>query len=294
MPMFPPNADPAYRRHFSENIKPHLPLPMIGNEFVKVYTRCRYWPRCSNRKCKFVHPVYDCKFDKDCPYDTLCAFRHSSDPVPDNLTGYYRGRRKSKIAGFSTSSRLLPANEECINLYTESDREPKSEPEPQPEPEQKPDAGPEVVGYDTNSIIEIGPKTPKPSPRFNPRLLSPKMKWAQPSNPEHIPVARSLITTTSVKTEAAGLAFQDHELPRWPMERYNYAMSFPNSMFLSNFIAQKQTATSCSLNLEDCGALMSWTNLQENVTLGPSLTVASMKKIWQDIPNSYSRRELAR
>jgi hypothetical protein len=28
--------------------------------------------------------------------------------------------------------------------------------------------------------------------------------------------------------------------------------------------------------------------------LGPSLTVASMKKIWQDIPNSYSRRELAR
>ncbi|KAG2184355.1 hypothetical protein INT44_009370 [Umbelopsis vinacea] len=292
MPMFPPNADPAYRRHFSENIKQHLPLPMIGNEFVKVYTRCRYWPRCSNRKCKFVHPVYDCKFDKDCPYDTLCAFRHSSDPVPDNLTGYYRGRRKTKAAAFSPSSKLPQSNDECINVQTES--EPQSGPEPQPEPEPK--LEPEIVDYGAN--FEVRPLTPKLLTKFNPRLLSPKIKQrAQPRITEFSTEASSFITTsTAVKTESVGLAlmFQDHELPGWPIERNNYASSFPNTMFLSNFLAHKQTPTSSSINFEDCGALMSWTTLQENMTLGPSLTIASMKKIWQDIPNSYSRRELAR
>ncbi|KAI8580907.1 hypothetical protein K450DRAFT_198241 [Umbelopsis ramanniana AG] len=290
MPMFPPNADPAYRRHFTENIKQHLPLPMIGNEFVKVYTRCRYWPRCSNRKCKFVHPVYDCKFDKDCPYDTLCAFRHTSDPVPDNLTGYYRGRRKTKAAAFSPNSKNPQSNDECINEHT------KPEPESWPEPEQETKPEPEIMGSGAN--LEVDPLTPKPRTKFNPRLLSPKIaKRAQPRNTESSTEASSFITTSTAKnTESVSLAlmFQDHELPGWPIERNNYASSFPNSMFLSNFLAQKQTPASSSLNFQDCGTLMSWTTLQENMTLGPNLTVASMKKIWQDIPNSYSRRELAR
>jgi RNA-binding, Nab2-type zinc finger len=296
--MFPPNADPAYRRHFSENIKHHLPLPMIGNEFVKVYTRCRYWPRCSNRKCKFVHPVYDCKFDKDCPYDTLCAFRHSSDPVPENLTGYHRGRRKSKVTAFGPNGKLPSSNDECINGHTELDCGPKPEPEPEsgPEPEQaQPDPEPEIVGF--GASFEVGPSTPKLRTRFNPCLLSPKMKSAKPTYTESNTEASSFFTTpTVVKTKPVDLAlmFQDHELPVWPIERNNYASSFPNSIFLSNFMAQKQTPTSSSMNFEDCGALMSWTRLQENMTLGPSLTVVSMKKIWQEIPNSYSRRELAR
>ncbi|KAH8548710.1 hypothetical protein BGW37DRAFT_544780 [Umbelopsis sp. PMI_123] len=283
MPMFPPNADPAYRRHFSENIKPHLPLPMIGNEFVKVYTRCRYWPRCSNRKCKFVHPVYDCKFDKDCPYDTLCAFRHSSDPVPDNLTGYYRGRRKSKPFAINTNSKLATSNIEGINVWAG--------------PETGIEPTPEIKVVDNDASLKAPPPTPNPSPKLNPLLQPPKIKKVESKKTESKSDARtSTATPTVVKMESVSLAymFQDYELPRWPIERNIYASPFPNTVFLSNLLAQKRPTISSSLNFEDCGELMSWTRSEENTTLGPRLTVAAMKKIWQDIPNSYSRHELAR
>jgi hypothetical protein len=88
--------------------------------------------------------------------------------------------------------------------------------------------------------------------------------------------------------------FDGHK-PSQSNERNIHASPFPNTVFLKQFFGNERFEKSNSLNFEDCGTLMSWSRLEEHMTLGPNLTVASMKKIWQDIPNSCtSRHGLAR
>ncbi|GAB5586977.1 hypothetical protein Unana1_01877 [Umbelopsis nana] len=236
---------------------------MIGNEHVKVYTRCRYWPRCSNRKCKFVHPVYECKFDKNCPYDNLCAFRHSSDPVPENLTGYYRGRRKSKT-GPSNIGRHASSTDDSDNDKKED------------------------VGQVDNQIEE-------PESNCLPDMVDPPNEWEAINARFDLGAAVPMVRNSELESACFAFLTRDLDATEPTIERNVDASPFPNTVFLSRFFGNEQlAASSSSLNFEDCGSLMSWSHLEENTTLGPRLTVASMKKIWQDIPNSYSRPGLAR
>ncbi|OZJ04268.1 hypothetical protein BZG36_02475 [Bifiguratus adelaidae] len=55
--------------------------------------RCRFWPRCTNKNCKFVHPKHPCRNDGHCQFGDKCIYYHSTDPVPSN-DGVIRPRRK--------------------------------------------------------------------------------------------------------------------------------------------------------------------------------------------------------
>ncbi|KAJ2396513.1 hypothetical protein GGI05_001082 [Coemansia sp. RSA 2603] len=41
--------------------------------------RCRFWPSCSNRNCKYVHPSQTCRMYPECAFDTACIYIHPSD-----------------------------------------------------------------------------------------------------------------------------------------------------------------------------------------------------------------------
>ncbi|KAI9286045.1 hypothetical protein BC943DRAFT_359747 [Umbelopsis sp. AD052] len=41
--------------------------------------RCRYWPKCTNKKCKYVHPMYPCRNDPNCKFGERCIYYHAKD-----------------------------------------------------------------------------------------------------------------------------------------------------------------------------------------------------------------------
>ncbi|KAJ2770650.1 hypothetical protein IWQ56_002087 [Coemansia nantahalensis] len=41
--------------------------------------RCRFWPTCSNGKCKYAHPQRACRAYPDCEFGASCIFVHPSD-----------------------------------------------------------------------------------------------------------------------------------------------------------------------------------------------------------------------
>ncbi|KAJ2961367.1 hypothetical protein NQZ79_g3342 [Umbelopsis isabellina] len=277
MPVFPSNCDPAYKKHFAENIKQHLPLPMIGNEFVKVYTRCRYWPRCSNRKCKFVHPVYECKLDKNCPYDTLCAFRHSTDPIPDNLTGYYRGRRKSKqqTGHFTNDLKSTPKKpivHSCEDIVS-----------PQPATSlhtRQISRSPSPMSTDDSS------RCSSPAPIvFSDDSTEPIAALSAPKHEQYFYSQSQL--SHQAKTRPADVLRLIDALPTQTPEpkQPTFEPLFPCIVFLWHVWESRTWMSSNSLNFEDCESLMWWSESEENRILGPNLTLASMKRIWQEVPN---------
>ncbi|KAI9311780.1 hypothetical protein BX666DRAFT_1992337 [Dichotomocladium elegans] len=42
-------------------------------------SRCKFWPNCSNRNCKYKHPVKECRVGDDCQFGDRCMFIHPSD-----------------------------------------------------------------------------------------------------------------------------------------------------------------------------------------------------------------------
>ncbi|CAM0135606.1 hypothetical protein VKS41_005257 [Umbelopsis sp. WA50703] len=273
MPVFPSNCDPAYKKHFAENIKPHLPLPMLGNEFVKVYTRCRYWPRCSNRKCKFVHPVYKCKFDKKCPFDTLCAFRHSTDPIPDNLTGYYRGRRKTKQRAGPTTNAFKSPTEPLVHSCDDRFS---------PQPADSFQAthisrSPSPISTIDSSRSSSPALTESSDGSTEPIFMIPAPKKEHQSYSQPILSRQTKINTASVLQVMDALPTPTQQPESEPL--------FPCIVFLWQFWENRKCMSSNSLNFEDCGSLMWWSESEKNRVLGPNLTLASMKKIWREVPN---------
>lgn len=57
--------------------------------------RCKYWPRCTNKNCKFVHPWQPCRNDRYCQYGEKCIFIHSADGVPIDYIDPMRRKSRS-------------------------------------------------------------------------------------------------------------------------------------------------------------------------------------------------------
>ncbi|KAI9311894.1 hypothetical protein BX666DRAFT_904513 [Dichotomocladium elegans] len=41
--------------------------------------RCKFWPNCSNRNCKYKHPVKECRWGENCQFGDRCMFLHPRD-----------------------------------------------------------------------------------------------------------------------------------------------------------------------------------------------------------------------
>ncbi|KAG0368665.1 hypothetical protein BGZ54_001476, partial [Gamsiella multidivaricata] len=49
---------------------------------AKMKSRCRFWPGCTNKSCKFTHPSLPCRDPENCTFGDRCIFIHPSDPLP--------------------------------------------------------------------------------------------------------------------------------------------------------------------------------------------------------------------
>ncbi|KAG9324951.1 hypothetical protein KVV02_005190 [Mortierella alpina] len=66
-------------------IRTPTPVPRGGTptqEQVKMKSRCRFWPNCTNKSCKFTHPSSPCRDPENCTFGDRCIFIHPSDMKP--------------------------------------------------------------------------------------------------------------------------------------------------------------------------------------------------------------------
>ncbi|KAI8074184.1 hypothetical protein BC940DRAFT_290235 [Gongronella butleri] len=59
-------------------------------------SRCEFWPGCTNKKCKYHHPVMNCRNGDQCAFGKKCAFLHPSDYVDFRQQKQKRKQRKQK------------------------------------------------------------------------------------------------------------------------------------------------------------------------------------------------------
>ncbi|KAJ2122045.1 hypothetical protein IW147_003744 [Coemansia sp. RSA 720] len=74
--------------------------------------RCRFWPACSNRNCKYVHPQQECQAFPQCSFGTNCIYVHPTD-MP-KIHGFISGKasrrakRKTDIVKLNNLECYLP------------------------------------------------------------------------------------------------------------------------------------------------------------------------------------------
>ncbi|KAJ1892547.1 hypothetical protein LPJ66_006281 [Kickxella alabastrina] len=55
--------------------------------------RCRFWPSCSNRNCKYAHPSQTCRAFPNCSFGTNCIYIHPGDVQKINLVISRAGKK---------------------------------------------------------------------------------------------------------------------------------------------------------------------------------------------------------
>ncbi|KAJ2549995.1 hypothetical protein EV175_004231, partial [Coemansia sp. RSA 1933] len=58
--------------------------------------RCRFWPSCSNKNCKYAHPSVMCRMQSNCAYGASCIYIHPSDMNKINAVVTRGNGRRSK------------------------------------------------------------------------------------------------------------------------------------------------------------------------------------------------------
>ncbi|CAO3692116.1 hypothetical protein CU097_008444 [Rhizopus azygosporus] len=69
------------------------------NHLPKMKSRCNYWPNCTNKHCKYWHPVKDCRMGDQCAFRERCMFLH-----PEDYGIVARGKRKNQNKKNNTNS----------------------------------------------------------------------------------------------------------------------------------------------------------------------------------------------
>ncbi|KAI8331218.1 hypothetical protein BC941DRAFT_439337 [Chlamydoabsidia padenii] len=42
-------------------------------------SRCEFWPRCTNKRCRYYHPFTECRNGNQCQFGNKCIFLHPKD-----------------------------------------------------------------------------------------------------------------------------------------------------------------------------------------------------------------------
>ncbi|PIA13442.1 hypothetical protein COEREDRAFT_94554 [Coemansia reversa NRRL 1564] len=77
----------------------------LNNDAKPFKRRCRFWPSCSNGKCKYTHPQQQCHMYPNCAFGGSCIYVHPSDVQKINSViagkGARRAKRKNDIIKFN-------------------------------------------------------------------------------------------------------------------------------------------------------------------------------------------------
>ncbi|KAG0071693.1 hypothetical protein BGZ89_009780 [Linnemannia elongata] len=90
----------------SATVAPAKPNGTVANgtpaaEPIKMKSRCRFWPNCTNKSCKFTHPSTYCRDPENCSFGDRCNFIHPNDMTarPPRDKGDKKGARRQTAAG---------------------------------------------------------------------------------------------------------------------------------------------------------------------------------------------------
>ncbi|KAJ2808843.1 DNA replication factor C complex subunit Rfc1 [Coemansia guatemalensis] len=93
----------------AQGVEPDLPAELTSqpsNDDTKPFKRrCRFWPTCSNGKCKYTHPRERCHMYPNCAFGSSCIYVHPGDMQKINSViagkGARRAKRKNDIIKFN-------------------------------------------------------------------------------------------------------------------------------------------------------------------------------------------------
>ncbi|KAI8321287.1 hypothetical protein GQ54DRAFT_298099 [Martensiomyces pterosporus] len=61
-----------------------------------VHRRCRFWPSCNNKNCKYVHPSRTCRMYPSCSFGVNCIYIHPTDAQKISIVLSRGSSRRSK------------------------------------------------------------------------------------------------------------------------------------------------------------------------------------------------------
>ncbi|KAF9428414.1 hypothetical protein BGZ94_002473 [Podila epigama] len=96
-PEFTPTWWSAPRYTPAPIARPRNTTTTRSEEPAKLKSRCRFWPKCTNKSCKFVHPTITCRDPANCSFGERCIFIHPSDVarMQDSSEGSKKNHRRN-------------------------------------------------------------------------------------------------------------------------------------------------------------------------------------------------------
>ncbi|KAI8886522.1 hypothetical protein K501DRAFT_331161 [Backusella circina FSU 941] len=83
-----PSSQPREKRYLTRLEKIDR---QVQSYSPRMKARCTFWPNCTNKNCKYWHPVKECRMGMDCTFKNKCMFLH-----PDDMMEEQPRRRKPK------------------------------------------------------------------------------------------------------------------------------------------------------------------------------------------------------
>ncbi|KAF9951077.1 hypothetical protein BGZ72_007316 [Mortierella alpina] len=74
-----PTPEPTHTSGTSPAPKQGSPAPHDSANSKLKPPRCRFWPKCTNKSCKFTHPTLPCRDPDNCTFGDRCLFVHPKD-----------------------------------------------------------------------------------------------------------------------------------------------------------------------------------------------------------------------
>ncbi|KAF9119421.1 hypothetical protein BGW39_000316 [Mortierella sp. 14UC] len=94
-----------------------------AQEPVKMKSRCRFWPNCTNKSCKFTHPSTYCRDPENCSFGDRCNFIHPNDMTsrPPRDKGDKKGARRQNTATSNGDHKGRPkSSDSSVNMVAAS------------------------------------------------------------------------------------------------------------------------------------------------------------------------------
>ncbi|KAF9434207.1 hypothetical protein BGZ76_008376 [Entomortierella beljakovae] len=91
---------------------------LLENGRVKMKSRCRFWPNCTNKACKFTHPTLYCRDPENCTFGSRCNFIHPKDLTrkPSKSGSKLTLSRKESRRQYQTSNDSMSSSIESLDF----------------------------------------------------------------------------------------------------------------------------------------------------------------------------------
>ncbi|KAG0329465.1 hypothetical protein BGZ99_001851 [Dissophora globulifera] len=86
--------------------------PSSQDQQGKLKSRCRFWPKCTNKSCKFTHPSLPCRDPENCSFGDRCVFIHPNDMLPRPSRQHSLSKKRRPMSSDSSATMVAATPEE--------------------------------------------------------------------------------------------------------------------------------------------------------------------------------------